>query len=166
MYRSTLVLAICSFYVTAAQAGDMVKWVDKDGKVHYSDQEPTEKVKSVVHMKKRKQPVQQVVAEDKADTAEGNRVPSAPKTPAEEAAAFKERQVKKSEAEAEEKKKRDELALKEKNCIMARNQSKQLDEGGRFTYAGPNGETLFMDDKQIETAKVEARNHMEAWCKG
>lgn len=165
MYRSILVLAISSLCVTAAQAGDMVKWVDKDGKVHYSDQEPTEKVKSVVHMKKRKQPVQ-AVAEDKPVTADGDKRPSAPKTPAEEAAAFKERQVKKSEAEAEEKKKREELAMKEKNCIMARNQTKQLEAGGRFTYAGPNGETLFMDDKQIETAKVEARNHEEHWCKG
>lgn len=165
MIRSSLVLATAMFSFATVQAGDMVKWVDKDGKVHYSDQEPTEKVKSVVHMKKRKQ-LTPVAVEDKPLTGDGAPREIRAKTPTEQAAEFKERQVKQAEAEAEQKKKADEVAMKEKNCSMARSQSKQLEAGGRFTYAGPNGETLFMDDKEIEKAKVEARNHVDAWCKG
>lgn len=166
MIRHAVVFALASVFLSPVMAGKLVKWVDKDGKVHYSDQEPTENARSVTHLRKPRQSPVPVAAEDKPVQADGARREQRPKTPAEEAASFKERQVKKAEAEAEDKKKKDELAMKEKNCTMARNQSQQLEQGGRFTYAGPNGETLFMDEKQIEQAKVEARNHVEAWCNG
>lgn len=166
MIRHAVVLALAFVFWSPVQAGKLVKWVDKDGKVHYSDQEPTEQARSVTHLRKPKHMNVPVAAEDKPVHADGDRREQRPKTAADEAAAFKERQVKKAEAEVEEKKKKDELAMKEKNCTMARNHSQQLDQGGRFTYAGPNGETLFMDEKQIEQAKVEARGQIEAWCKG
>lgn len=166
MIHRIVVFALASLAVDTALADNLVKWVDKDGKVNYSDKEPAEQARSVTHLKKQKQTPTPLAAVDKPATANGEPLGNHPKTPAEEAAALKERQVKKAEAEVDEKKKKEDLAMKEKNCSMARNQSQQLEAGGRFTYAGPNGETLFMDEKQLEKAKVDARNNVDAWCKG
>lgn len=165
MIRSVLVLSLAALSMSSAQAGKLVKWVDKDGRVHYSDQEPTETAKSVTHMKKHKGGAP-VAAVESPPSAAANVPTLKPQTAAEQAAAFKERTIKKAEAEAEEKKKKDEVAMKEKNCVLAQNQARQLDAGGRFTKAGPNGETLYMDEKDIEQAKVEARQHVDQWCKG
>lgn len=154
MYRSTLMFC-CALVLGTAQA-DMYRWVDKQGNVHYSDQVPPEDAKESSTIRKhREAPV--------AATAAA--LPAKQKTYSEMEADFKKRRVEKEEAEAKQKKELAEAAEKKKNCERARNHAKSLQRGGRFTRTGPDGEQIFLDEKEIENAKEEAGKQVEDWCK-
>jgi len=161
MFRLTSAILGAALALSSAYAGETIKWVDKNGKVHYSDRQPPEsEAKSVTTLKRRAGPA--VAA---APAASSDVKPSEQSAPADPLAAFKERQVKKAEAEAKQKQEAQAAAEKQRNCQAAQNQVKQLEAGGRFTRAGANGETEFLDDKDIAQAKVDARKSADSWCK-
>lgn len=138
----------------AMAAGEMYRWVDANGQVHYSDQPPPADAKDIKSM--RSKGIEPIESDDSDDSAEPSYV--------EQNAAFEERQAKKAEDQAkaaEEKRAEDE---RKKNCQLARSNYNTVSVGGRITRVNAQGEREYLSDEEIESETAEARRAMEQWC--
>jgi len=143
--------------------GEMYKWVDADGKVHYSDQPPPANVKQQKAI-----PTPRTPARATAPAAEGQAAApaaAAPKTAAEQEMEFRKRRVEAAEAEAKRQQEAQAAEEKKRNCEQARNRVAVLQTGGRITRAGPDGEQNYLGDNEIASELVEARKVADSWCK-
>lgn len=143
--KHLLALAFALAVSTGASA-QLYKWVDKDGRVSYSDRPPPE------------QKAQQL-----------NVAPGPPAAPprsnlerdkALEKTRAGEREKAKVAAEAASRAKQDEEA-----CERARMALRNLTEGGRFATIDAKGERVLLDEKQIEAETDRARKAVEKFCK-
>ncbi len=155
-----LSLIILSFLSAVALAG-VHKWVDPDGTVHYSDQPPPSTVnEQTLDIKSATRPGDS----GDAGTDGAAKKAKAPKTYIEQDAEFRKRQ-----AEAEEKRQKDEIAqAKERerqvNCEHARASVSGLQVGGRLVGYKPNGERYFLDDNQRAQEIDSAQKSVDTWC--
>ncbi|MBI3528555.1 MAG: DUF4124 domain-containing protein [Betaproteobacteria bacterium] len=148
--------------VALPAAAQTYKWIDAEGKVHYSDQPPPANAKEQVTVKPRKPSASTPAAS--APTEKGAPATKA-KTYIEQEADFKKRQVEAAEREAADKKKADEAAEKTQNCEQARSQLKNLQSGGRTTRTNAQGEREYLNDAQIEQEIERGKKSVESWCK-
>ncbi len=162
--RTALVLALLT---AACPAGaGLYKWIDADGKVHYSDQPPPDGAKQ----QEIKTPKSAAPASVPANATPGAAAPSqaaakGPKTPAEQEMEFRKRRVEATEAEAKRQQEAQANAEKQRNCEAARNRVKQIEAGGRVAKAGANGETVYLGDEEIAREMADARKAADSWCK-
>jgi hypothetical protein len=133
-----------------AHAG-LNKWVDAEGKVHYSDTPPpdikTQTVRSVSGKGQIEAPAtysQKSIAEQEADLRKS-------KLDKEESAKKKAQQ----DAEADGKK---------RNCEAARQNARSLEEGGRVFSYDSKGERNYLDDEARAKRLEEARKNISANC--
>lgn len=147
-YFLALLLAGLVFSVSAEQIN---KWVDAEGKVHYSNQPPPAQVKSKV-LDIKNQPLS---GEEKSTT---------PSTADKEMESRK-RKAAEAEAKAKQEKTAADARQKEQNCNNARNNLRSLQEGGRMVQYNAAGEREIMDDSARQQAITEAQNSVDAWCK-
>ena len=146
-YFTIITLAL----ITINAHAELNKWVDADGKVHYSDTPPPE-VST--------QSVRTFTGKDQAD---------APATYTPKSLAEREAEMKKSKQAKEEasKKKAEEDAkaeAKRKNCEGARQNAKSLEEGGRIYTYDDKGERSYMDDATRAQRLEEASKAISANC--
>jgi hypothetical protein len=144
--KAILILVLAMTAATAAHA-QLYKWVDKDGKVTYSDQPPPDAKASRVN------PPPPVAA------------PAAPRTAIE-----KDKELEKGRTQAREKAKADEEAAKrtkavEENCARARANLRTVTEGGRIAKTDEKGERVILDDEQIAAERVRAEKSVAELCK-
>jgi outer membrane biosynthesis protein TonB len=137
--------AILALAAPAAMA-QLYKWVDKDGRVHYSDQPPPS------------QESKQIA------------VPTAPSAPAPKSAVAKEKDLERVRAEEKEKEKvaadkERKAAIDAENCKNARNYLRTVTSGGRIATYNDKGEPELLDDKQIEIEKAKAQKAVDEACK-
>ena len=140
-----LALAILILALAPFASAQLYKWVDKDGKVHYSDQPP---------------PAQ---ASKQINVAPGPAAP-APSALARDKALDKDR----SEAKDAAKKAEDKEKIarqKQEECDRARSYLKGLENGGRFVTFDAKGERVFMEQDQIDAEMAKARRNVEEACK-
>ncbi|MDP1683491.1 MAG: DUF4124 domain-containing protein [Burkholderiales bacterium] len=145
-----LVLTALLFYAVPASA-EMYRWVDAQGKVHYSDQPPTEKSKSSKTLNIPNQPA--------ASAAESN------KSWQEKDLDYKKRQAAASETEAKKKKEAEDAKAKVENCDKSKKALKALEEGGRINTYDEKGNRSVMDDAQRAKAMDDAKKAISEWCK-
>lgn len=145
-----LVLTTLLFYAVPASA-EMYRWVDAQGKVHYSDQPPTEKSKSSKTLNIPNQPA--------APAAESS------KSWQEKNLDYKKRQATASETEAKKKKEAEDAKAKIENCDKSKKALKALEEGGRINTYDEKGNRSFMDDAQRAKAMDDAKKAISEWCK-
>lgn len=130
-------LPICLLLLSFSAHGALTKWVDADGKVHYSDEKPPENVKVEVLTPPR---------------ASASGVP-----PAE---TFNEREA----GMKRTKKNKEEASSKQGDCESARANLRTLENSPQITIQNDRGENILMDDstrwKQIE----ETRKQISALC--
>ncbi len=143
MKRIALV-ALCLLLAPLASA-QLYKWVDKDGKVHYSDQPPP------------------ATATKQINVAPG---PSGPAPSAIE----KDKALEKARTESRDAAKKSEEKEKvakqrEAECGKAKSYLQGLDNGGRFVTFDEKGNRVFMEADQIEAEKAKARQNVEEACK-
>jgi hypothetical protein len=143
------VLAIALVLAPAALA-QLYKWVDKDGRVTYSDQPP---------------PAQQSKQLNISTGVTGPGAASAPR-PAGEA----EKDAQKAKTAAAEKAQKDEEAARAKKqneeyCARARAYLKTVTDGGRIATYDANGERILMDDQQLEAERMRAQKEVDESCK-
>lgn len=138
-----------SFTLTAHSA--LNKWIDSQGKVHYSDTPPvTEKPTTVPNFSGKSQ------AEAPATFST--------KSYAEREAELKKARQTKSEA-ADKKAKLDANAeIKKKNCAAAQQNLRALEEGTRIMTYDANGERSYMDDEARAKGVADARNSISSNC--
>lgn len=128
------------------------KWVDADGKVHYSDSIPPEVTTS--------ETVRNISRKGQAE---------APATVPSKSIAEREAEYKKSKQEKEEssqKRTQEESRADEKkhNCEVAHKNLQTLEEGGRIVTYDANGERIVMDDSMREQRLAEARKSVSENC--
>lgn len=136
----------------AANAEQVHKWVDAEGKVHYSDQPAPDKSK------------------DKTLTITTKPLSGANEKPATQGLAEKEQEFRKrkaAEAEAKAKQEKSDAEAKKKaqNCEQARNNLRTVQEGGRIVRYNEAGEREYLDDTGRQQAIVDAQKSVEEWCK-
>jgi hypothetical protein len=141
-----ILLLACIVAATPAALAQLYKWVDKDGRVTYSDQPP---------------PTQQ---------SKQINVPAGQPAAATPTAVEKNKELERTRAEAKEKAKvEDEKARKaevdQENCRNARAYLRTVTNGGRIATYDDKGEPALLDDKQIEIEKAKAEKAVAEACK-
>ncbi|MEW5903286.1 MAG: DUF4124 domain-containing protein [Pseudomonadota bacterium] len=137
-------------YALSAQAG-LNKWVDENGKVHYSDTPPanvqTESVRSYTGKGQAEAPASY-----------------SSKSYAEREAELKKARNEKQEATAKSQQEAAAKAEKQRACTAARENLRTIESGTRlFTY-DENGERRYVDDNEREQRLNSAREAAKANC--
>ena len=140
--------------------GVMYKWVDADGKVHYSDQAPPEGAKHQETVKVKPPP-----PAAPAPQPDGKGATPRAKTAADQDMDFRKRRLAAAEADAKRQQDADAAADKAKKCEQANGRVAALQYNGRITKYGPNGEQIYMNDDEIAKEIVDARKAADSWCK-
>jgi len=164
----TLALLLAALPASAV----MYKWVDQDGKIHYSDQPPPGGTKStaVVNTPTPSTPAPASAPAgakpaDNANAPPAGAAPKGPKTAAEQEMEFRKRRLEAAEAETKRQQEAKAAEEKKRNCAQASTRLAALEAGGRVTKYGPNGETLYLSDGEIAKELGEARKVADSWCK-
>ena len=152
-----LVLAIAA--VTLNVHAQVYKWVDKDGKVQYSDMPP---------------PAGATTMSSQRVTSTAPSAPSAPVATDDKAAQKKPpdpvKDYDKRRTDAAEKQKKDDAAdklaaQKKEACENARGYYKTLEAGGKISKTDANGERYFLEDDQIKQELANAQKTVTENCK-
>jgi hypothetical protein len=146
-----LALAACAASVQA----QVYKWVDKDGKVQYSDQPPPPDAA--------KSALQKVISTSSS-------APAAQSDKAAEKAPDKGKEFEKRRSEsAEKQKKADEASKlagrKQESCANARAHLKNLEVDGRLSMIDANGERYFLEEDQRQQEIARAQDAIAESCK-
>ena len=165
-------LALCVALPASAQ---MYKWVDSNGKVHYSDKPPpsnikTEKLRAPPPAPATSVPMpSETKGSPKQDAAKGGAKQDAakggPKTPAEQEQAFRKRQMDAAKAQEDEAKKLSQARDKAENCRRAQAAVANLQAGGRQMRIDQKGERVFLDEQQIAQETAKAQQEAAAACR-
>ena len=161
-----LLLAAATFAALPVGAQQLYKYVGPDGKVQYSDRPPPDGRKAEKVTSSRLSSVGAAPAGSGAAAASGDAAKaSAPKTPAEQEQAFRQRRV-----EADEKAKKDEkLALdqqqKAESCAAARRELSGLQSGQRVARLNENGERIYLDDAGVQNEAARIQREIASGCK-
>ncbi len=133
-----------------AHAG-LNKWVDADGKVHYSDTRPPGVTT---------QDVRNVAGKEQTNTTSGY----SPKSIAEREAEYKKAKQAKKEASQEKAEQEAMNEAKKRNCAAARENLRTLEASPRvFTYDA-NGERTYLDDSARAQRMENAREAISSNC--
>lgn len=175
--RAAIVAALAAACMAGLPAAaQMYKWVDAEGKVHYSDQPPPPNARKSTTMGARKpaprsapssdeQSAQPEPGQEETATAAAKPSPARPKTAQELDAEFRQRQLKAAEEEAQRRKEQEELAEKNRNCQQAKNNVARLQAGGRIARTNDQGESEILGDAEIAAELERARQIADSWCK-
>jgi hypothetical protein len=145
-------LAIFLLLTSISSHAALNKWVDADGKVHYSDTAPADvKAKTLKSSS----------APDSLSPANG---PAAPKTLAEREAEWKKSQKSKEEATQKEAQQKEAAAIKQKNCESARSNLSTLENSPAIVTYNEKGERIYMDDASRKQNIDEARKAVSSYC--
>lgn len=151
-----LCLASALVMTLPAQA-EVNKWVDADGKVHYSDQAPPGK--AGVHKLR-------VGINNTPTAATGSPTDKpAAKSLADRELEYRQRQIAAEEAQKKQAQADADSKLKQQNCAGARGNLKTLEEGGRVYNYDAKGERTYLDDAARTKSLEEAKKRVSEWCK-
>lgn len=128
------------------------KWVDTDGKVHYSDT-PPENIKTTK--------IKNTAAPDTLLPASSI---AAPKTLAEREAEWKKAQKAKEESALKASQEQAATAIKQKNCEGARGNLSALEHSGALVTYNEKGERSFLDDAARKQRIEEAQQAISSYC--
>lgn len=130
------------------------KWVDEDGKVHYSDQPPPANVKSKVLRSTAGTPEPAAASE-----------PAAAKTIVEREAELKKAQQAKKEAADKAALEQEQEEAMKTNCLAYQKNLRALQEGMRITDVDASGERYYVDDEERQRRIAIAQEGIAKWCK-
>ena len=136
------------------------KWVDANGKVHYSDQPPPANVKAkVLHSTS-----DTTVPASGAGTTAAS-APAAPKTMAEREAEMKKAQQAKKEAAEKASYEQAKAEANKINCAAAQQNLRTLQDGTRLVEIDAKGERSFLDDTQRQQRIAKMQQDVSTYCK-
>lgn len=158
-------LCICLFCALAAvtnlcAAAGVYKWVDKDGKVHYTDQPPP--TSAAVKVRTHSTPA---VNPASTGAAGAGAAPTAPKSYVDQELEFRKRNAEKDEAEAKQRKADAEANERKLACAESRGNLRSLEEGGRVYFYDDKGEKKYMDDAERGKAIARTKQSIAKLCK-
>ena len=133
----------------AALAGDIYKWVDADGNVHYGD-------KPVGAQAER-------MAIDSRPT-DPSRAAAEPQNVMASRMAATERRAEMESSEAERAERQAEAAKKAELCTSARAQMQSMITARRVYQEDENGERVYLDDSEREAARERVESQINDYC--
>lgn len=139
-------LPVCLLLLSFSASAALTKWVDDDGKVHYSDGPPPDNVKA------------------KAIATPHDPVSGVPKTFVEREAEMKKNQKAKEDAAKKAAQQQENALLKQKNCAAAKANLRALENSPQITIYNDKGEAANMDDKARQQGIEEARKQISTFC--
>lgn len=151
-----LLITISMLMVATVTNAGVSKWVDAEGKVHYSDQPPPLTAKSQKNLDIQTVPSSPKAAPDSMGGA---------KSLAERELEFRKRRAEAEEAAAKQAEEQTNAQRKQENCAQARNQLQALQEGQRIVRYNEKGERVFLEDSARAQAIEEAKRAANSWCK-
>lgn len=146
-----LLLIVLPLVATVANA-ELYRWVDAQGKVHYSDTRPPADARGTRKLS--------------SDLPPSPLSPAAkPKSWQEKDQEFKTRRAAEAEARAKAQKEAEQAEQKKKNCEAARRNLQLLESGQRIVTMNAQGEREYLDEGARQKAIEDARKAVESWCK-
>lgn len=130
---------------------ELSKWVDAEGKVHYSDEAPPANVKV--------KPLN--IPKEHAPFASAT---PATKSLAELEAELRKKQKAKEAATQKAIQQQEEARAKQQNCDIARSNLRVLEDSPRIATYGSNGERSYLDDAARKQRIEEARKVVSQHC--
>jgi len=146
------VLSICLLLTSIHSHAALNKWVDADGKVHYSDTAPAD-----VKTQKLKSP-----GTPDAGTQEGSAPPQ--KTIAEREAEWKKEQKSKEESTQKAAQEKEAAAIKKKNCENARSNLTNYEKSPLIVTYDAKGERKILDEATRKKETDDARKAVSSYC--
>lgn len=143
----------------AAASAQMYRWVDKDGRVRYSDQPPPPGVKGTTLQRAPVAP-----SAPAADDAAPKEARKGPLTPAEQEADYRKRQMEAQKARDKELQASRDAQVKQDNCARAQQALAALEGGQRISRTNPDGERYYIDDDQRIAEIARERQSVSSWC--
>ncbi len=139
------------------------RWVDKDGKVRYSDVPPA----GVKATPLKPPPTPPAAAPTAGNPAakDGKDAKKGPLTPAEQEQAYKERQTKAKEAKEKEDKDAALADQRKQNCTAAQESLRTMEAGRRVGITNDKGETVYLEDAQVQERMAQARKVVAESCR-
>lgn len=149
-------LLILSILTSANAFAGLSKWVDADGKVHYSDQPPPANVKATTL---------RTSSDAAAPESAAASAPAALKTIAEREAELKKAQRAKKEADDRAAQEQARAQGEKTNCDAAQQSLRALQEGMRIVEVDAQGERSYLDDEQRRQRIEKAQQNIRTYCK-
>lgn len=134
-------------------AAQLYRWVDKDGRVRYTDTPPPAGVQGRTL---------QAPASTSAPASPGEGKP-APSV-SEQEQAFRQRQLEAQKAAEKAALAQKEAEAKRQNCARAQEYLRTLESGQRVTRTNAQGEREFIDDAARARETTSARQAVKDWC--
>ena len=149
--KTLLGLGILMLCVTPVHA-ELYKWVDEQGKIHYSDQPSGAKTKSESKL-------------DIPNQSSASTSPGGAKTWQEKDLEFKKRQASTSEKAEKEQKEAQDAKTKRENCDKAKLNLAQLESIAPVYTFDPTTGRRALNDAQRTEAIASAKKSVTEWCK-
>lgn len=155
-------VAAALLLVAPAAAQQMYKYIGPDGRVQYSDRPPLsgQKVEKITGSR-----ISSVGPGGAIGAGSDGARTNAPKTPAEQEQAFRQRRVEAEEKAKKEEKLAQETRAKEESCAGARRELAGLQSGGRVARLNEQGERIFLEDDQIQQEIARIQREIAVGCK-
>lgn len=135
--------------LASANAGAALnKWIDANGKVHYSDQPPV----GVEATPVRAAPSPAVA-------------PAAPKSYTEREAELKKARQSQNEAAGKAAQEQSNAEIEKANCNAAQQALRSLQQGGRIVEYDDSGERRYVEDSERQQRADKAQAEISKWCK-
>jgi hypothetical protein len=147
-----LILALSLAFASGASA-QLYRWVDKDGRVRYTDTPPPAGVQGRAL---------QAPAAPPAAAPQGDAKPAPSVSDQEQA--FRQRQLEAQKAAEKTAQAQKEAEAKRQNCARAQDYLRTLESGQRVTRTNAQGEREFIDDATRARETASARQAVRDWC--
>ena len=151
MFRKTAILFTTAAFVFSASAvaGEIYKWVDEDGNVHYEDRPTGDDVERVA-----------VVSNNTSN--------SSVQAGIDRRRAYEASQADARSAREEEKRKAEEVAKiaaeREQKCADSRARMERYLQARRLYKEDEQGGREYLDDEQVMEARAQAQEDIQAYC--
>lgn len=148
----TATLLLAPLLLQSPVFGDIYKWTDKTGEVHYTQTPPpsgiaTQKIDGAPPPAES----QQTIHEEQKKLQQ-------------RLEAFDERRAEQEEEETMRKLEKEDKKINEKNCITAKNNLAKLHQGGIKRYLTPEGEVIRLTEEDRQRRISEANKQVEQYC--
>jgi len=157
-----VMLAVMLAFAAMASA-QMYRWVDKDGRVHYTATPPPPGAKARA-LRSPAAPAPASAADDAAKDAGAKDARKGPLTPAEQEQEYRKRQLEAQKAREKEALAAKDAEAKQENCLRAREALRTFESGQRVSRTNAQGERYYLDDDARASETEAARRAVQDWC--
>jgi Domain of unknown function (DUF4124) len=146
--------------LTSAADADVYKWVDKDGKIQYSDQPPLSG--DAKKMKRKSKDTAETSSPASAPASNSSAKPAA--SVADQELEYRKRKTEKEEVEKKQQADAETAKQNKQYCASLKGDLRSHSDGTRLVRYNEKGERMFLDDKERADSKVKLEERIAKEC--